>query len=237
LAFAEIALDALPQEALREVLAVSEGELESWARRWQVQAPCILKSATELRESVARSAVPLETLVVGRALRESFGTGSGPPIPWLEERQRLNALRPTIERRTLSDKVLPTYQQEYAARHLAQDEEFLAPLEADPAVETMTNFRQRAEDHYLARSQRLLNLARECKFEVPPLRHAPELRVHAHWLVQYQLGGKTFAAIAEASAATPEAVQRACRRMAAMIQLELRQAPPGRPTRRRRVPK
>ena len=168
--FSAEAWRALGPKARGQLLsaALSPDTLRRCARRWHVEATCVLEYVTGLKQ--ADNVTPRDAL--GRALRRgliAFSGGFDPDVPpeWREELQRLNRL-PLSLGQDLLDRVAPSYVEEYRLTRLENDEDALAMVSANPLVETKEHFLRRADDHYQARGLRLKRVARVGGFTATP---------------------------------------------------------------------
>jgi hypothetical protein len=249
-AFVIAAWRALPLKARRQLFSRRAEKEAHWAKRWRVDAPCLVEYAKELRafDAACRPAAR------SRAKEPPLGTGAvgcepwlmesdvdrrisvPPPPQWLSERKRLDKL-PHSLRVSLSDKVTASYLDEYRGGPIADDEEMLAPVAADPLQETKDHFMSRAEDHFRARQLRLRRIAKDAGFTSNPPAQTPELAKHVGWLVRFQINDESASAIARSSGLHgPDqrvTVAKAIRQLARLIGLPLRPVARGRPRCRR----
>jgi hypothetical protein len=222
----------LPREAFEEISRLQSADIPQWADKWFVHAPCVLEYA---RSWCAGGWDPDWT----------SESRSGPSIPkrWFDELKRLNALSidPSIthvletfitdgERRARlgSLKSLPPNDPRRAAEpflkkelpkrtseRLRQDVA-LKPIGADPFLESEQDFLKRARVHFQARVLR----ARDLGYSIVSV--TPKLEDQMNWLIQYQLHGKRRELIAKESHVVRQAVDRAIRQLARVLDLRLR---------------
>lgn len=229
-AFLKTASCELPSEAFQELFDPRHSDVAAWAKRWRVDAPCMLTYATELLVTVERreTGENLSARIVGGKLRFSSGA-DGRPRRWALEVARLDRLPPSYLRQGLSDRVTDSFVSEYRKTELSDDEDALAPVSADPAIESKERFLQRAEEHFAARANRMKRI---CAWE-GPVRLPPSLLQHTEWLVRFQLRNETFLEIAAGvrwrTDDPKKVVEVAVRRLAALIELSLRPLRRGRP--------
>jgi hypothetical protein len=122
-AFVEAVQKHLPQRAFEELSHASREDIEAWAERWNVQAPCILDLAADFCEG---------------GWSEGFGISSysSPAIPntWFDALHSWNAL--PVDSQWLESGL---------------DHVMLAPIGADPVRESEASFLERARVHFQAR--------------------------------------------------------------------------------------
>lgn len=221
--FVREAWSALPPKARRQLFSRrTETEL-LWATRWQVNAPCMVSHARELR--ALQASFPDEPL--GRKLRRGLmridvRISVPPPPGWLAELERLDRLRDW----RLSDKVVPSQAlDEYSRRKLADDEDLLARPGLNPDIETDEEYLQRAAAHCRARRLRFQRFVPSGR----PPKPSPKLNQHIEWLVAFQVRGTDVAAIARhaglVGAAGQARVRKTLHGVARLIGLVLRREP------------
>lgn len=105
----------------------------------------------------------------------------------------------------------------------------LAPLEANPLLETRQEFEERARMHWEARRRVALDLG----FPETPVK---EEDAHWGWLVRFQVGGESYESIAlranfsdGGQSATPHAIRKGVSAAAKLLNLEVRKERMGRP--------
>jgi hypothetical protein len=155
-----------------------------------------------------------------------------PPAELIKEFEYMNRLPFSIGQ-SLSEKVAGHYIDRYRAEQLADDEDFLAPMIADPSHETREHFIQRAADHYDARALRVKRAESVGNFIAVPARQSPELYQHVEWLLRFQVQKESYAVIAKSSGLRgpdqAKTVGKAVRELAGLIDLSLRPVSRGRP--------
>ena len=233
-AFVIAAWSALSPKARRKLFSCRAEEVPRWAKRWRVNAPCMVEGAQELRVLAANSP---KGEALGRALwRRQIRVDRAFPVPrlpeWLVELKRLDKL-PFWMRLGLSDKVVASHIKEYRDSALVDDEDMLAPAAADPFRETKKHFMDRAEDHYGARRLRFRRIGDAGRFTTTPPKLSPELHKHVDWLVRFQTRDESPAEIAKSSGLVGTGqqtrVKKAIQDVARLIGLPLRKERRGRP--------
>ena len=239
-AFVRAAWAALPVHARRALFTIPPEAVDEWARDLRVDAPCMIRCARHYQE-LAASADPNERLA--ERLSEATvsideSVGARRPDEWMTELRRLDAQPISVWRQTLEDR--DQYPEDYRRAGLADDDDFLAPVSADPSWETKRHFLRRAEDHFLARQHRVRRVEASTGFTIGPSVATPQLNQHVGWLVRFQIGGESTAQIAKSAGLhQPNArvtVNKATRALARLLGLRLRPTPAGRPRTSKRKP-
>ena len=221
---------ALSKNAFGELFACdSISDVRRWARRWNVDAPAFIRHADELRHLHVAEEEQASIATGARRLDTWHG---GRPTEWTEVLSRLDRLPLSILRESLSERIATGHLKEYKNTALAHDDSVLAPLAADPSVETKRDFLARAGEHYVARDLRLNEVARAVGFSPIAARRAPQLHRHIDWLVRFNVQGRHFQDIArdaKLGVGGEERVRVAVNRLARLLKLRLRPLNAGRP--------
>jgi hypothetical protein len=230
----------LPARAIEEFsLLPSARAVGEWAKRWRVNAPCVVKDATS-RWAQVRSRG-------GARLTGWHWEGADPSLveKWRDELRALNALpvdtvglenpvalftREWIrtgraEAFEASGVLTPKKEMkdaglDYCDRVLANPS-VRAPIAADPLRESLTDFLERARCHWDARAA----CASKRGFTATSPR--PSLLQHADWLARYQVCGESYRAIARTARRDIQAVREAVSKTAALVSIRLRRPDKG----------
>lgn len=242
----------LAREAFQEIRGLSLNQVRQWAEKWCVDAPCILEIALDWCEggwtegstisSYWSPAIPrewFETLNELNALPiDSTWLASGLENVMSDGERRtalgnLKSLSPSVplivkltpdgqtqavregpgdrERKRYLLNELPAYRD-----HLLDQNCALAPIRADPLRESETSFLTRARDHFQARVRKG---EQKGYTRVSP---KSNLDQQIDWLIRFQLHRQSRRAIAAKDNKVREAVDRAIRELAALLDLRLR---------------
>jgi hypothetical protein len=206
-------------------------DLPELLKKHWLNAPCMLEYVTEVNETAA-----LETGDEGDwELSRNFP--STQPPEWVAEVSRLDRLPLAFSRQGARDRFANEALVEFRKAEMANDEEILAPVAADPLHESLTHFIQRARDHYRARRMRLAVHSKRGGLPTTPARSTPDLGRHVEWLLRFQLDGASPRAIAKASNLhgldQGKTVYQAIKKLAMLIDLPLRRGRSGRPSKRK----
>ena len=220
----------------REALIRLRGprNVSRWARRWCIDAPCVIAFAIELREFAASLPQADRKALISGNLTLALSVEQGDVRrQWGIEVQRLDRLRFSARRERLVDRIAPRAREVFRREQLASDDQSLAPVAADPLHESKTRFLERAADHYDARTARFNERWAADGAEVGAERVAPQLRRHVDWLARFQLG-ESCAQIAQQepphATVNQMTVRKGITRAAELIELPtLRQETVGRP--------
>ena len=228
----------LPPEAFSQLRKLPQRGIPEWAKKWSVEAPCVLRAAERWR--LARHRPRIRRYLRGAA---------PPPDHWSTEVVRLNNLpmdgrcrdalfdliSETERRRRIAelkassrrtgeedptDRRVRLEAQRYlengvrAKRDdlLAQDW-VLAPLFADPLRESREAFLVRASHHWDGRASR----ARA--FGYTPTLKRPQTEDHILWLLRHRLKGESTTRIAEAVDRSRQTVEEGIASVARLLRL------------------
>ena len=235
---------ALPRAAFRELFVLSGAEaVRRWAKKWRVDAPAMIRQASQWL-------VEPESFEIDSLVLDHF-EGTRLPTEWVEARNRMDALlsewhresirlehlSPDTLRQELRERVAASYLDQYKRDTLRTDSLVLAPLSADPLIESYKHFARRAQEHYLSRQQCLKDLGLRHGFTMAPPVETGELAKHASWTVAYQVQGSAYRDIAAKEGlhhdTAHRTIQVAVTRFARDIGLPLRRTRAGRPPTRR----
>ena len=126
---------------------------------------------------------------------------------------------------------------EEARAKALQDDRVLAPIAANPLLESCDHFLKRARNHWTGRSAELDGVLEATGLATKAPSPRPGLWTHVRWVARYQVCGESFAEIAltPGERRSPQTVEVRIREIAKMLDLRLRDArPPGRPPKRPR---
>ena len=235
-AFVIEAWRALSKEAIAELLELGDSSaVKDWARRWAVDAPCMIEHGTSLLALHLTAAERNDLIEQSLSINSAKGTEL--PGEWLLELQGLDGLPldGLREMRYVSPAEWTPAGRAGLDQSLANDDLALAPLSADPISETKEHFARRAEAHFNARRLRLGSLvSAQTINRCGPPKQSPELAKHVGWLVRFQVTGESISEIAESAGSHDYAdarrtIDRGVRRLASLIGLQLRRTTQGRP--------
>ncbi len=181
---------ALPAAALKQLCALrGPKNVPRWARKWRINAPCMIEFAVHLRDFAAALSPAERTQLIQGKIRLDCTVAQIPRLKeWAVELKRLDALSSSVLRESLADRVTTDFLGNSRRRQRLNDVTSLAPLSADPLRESLGHFVQRATEHFAARDQRLKEQKTTAGLRPGPIRVSPQLRTHVTWLVRFQLG-------------------------------------------------
>lgn len=211
-----------------------EGDLaaiETWARKWGVNAPCMRHAAKEIVDATRLDPADSGWRLVGR--------GEAGHEAWLHQVATWNELRISMsaDDGVVSGTMLvpserdPRVSQVVSAplECLLEQDHILAPIATKLQGELLSEFLERARHHWQGRAQVGMR-----KYGFTHAASKPDLLRHIDWLVRSQIHKEPFPKIACDAGTTTDAVRTAIRRCAEKLDLELRHAPRGRPRHSRR---
>ena len=219
------AFDAL-DELARHDSAGDRAAIEAWARTWGVNAPCMRQAAQEMVDATRSDPANSGFLYVSRS--EAMGE------PW---RRQLGAWNEFPVTMSADDSVgsgtmsVPDPRDPHAfdvieapLEQLLEQPHILGPIATNPQSESRAHFLERARHHWEARRQVGIRA-----HGLTPVAAKPDLLDQIDWLVRHQIQKTPFEVIASDLTVTPDAVRKAVHRLAALLDLEWRPAPRGRP--------
>jgi hypothetical protein len=206
----------LPAAAFKELKRSQVSKVEGWAKKWRVHAPCVLDAAREFLEYV-------QDRSHSRTDWRMF-TGFGIRYYGVVPRVALRTLR-ELDARPFNSACL-------GDPDAATEDDALAPMSACPFSESFAQFIDRAERHWKARVAHFKELG------IARVTLRDNLERDVRWCVLFQVCNRHPAQIARDydQAVEPTAVYQAIRRIADLIQLNLRSIGPRGGARRRRDP-
>ena len=217
-AFVIAAWSALPPKAYRQLFSRQMETELAWATRWRVSAPSMVDYARYVRAEYAVADKETRQQWRRGSFRSHYRIGVPPSRDWLAELERLDGLPDW----RLSDKVLPTADDEHGRRKLADDADLLARPGLNPAIETDEQYMQRAAAHCRARRLRFQRFVPSGR----PQKASSKLHQHVQWLVRQVVGGETITAIAQTDDVNRQAVSLAIREVRRLVQLKSRPPAP-----------
>ncbi|MEO8077055.1 MAG: hypothetical protein ABI818_12040 [Acidobacteriota bacterium] len=230
--FVIAAMYALPDQAIRDLLAGDLGDVGKWVARWRVDLPAMQQYAGEIVAFAGKCSQAEREELIHRSLWVTSSVAPSPAPAWLGDLRELDALTPDHLRQSLEDRVDESYRATYLQEQLADDPIVLARISADPLAESQEHFLCRAAEHYEARRQRLEHCAHREGFSAALQASTPALPRHIDWLIRFQLRGESAAEIAKADGRHSDSygtVTKSILRLAHLIGLRLRPSRPGRP--------
>ena len=186
----------LPREALEELRHLSPKDAGNWAKRWNLNARCVIDEAEKIADAGLDDTA--DTLI-------DCVINDNDTTLWAQELGRLDALPRSVMRQTINERVAARLVAGYRKDHLINDKEALAPLSANPLHETQEHFLNRAREHYEARLKNLERTAKKERFVLEHPRSSPELERHIEWLLAFQIANRTYAQIACSAGLDPGA--------------------------------
>ena len=214
------------EELVRHDSAGDRAAIEAWARTCGVNAPCMRQAAQEMVDATRRDPANSGFHHVSRS--EPMGE------PW---RRQLGAWNEFPVTMAADDGVASSTMSvpdprdprvgsfiEAPFEQLLEQPHILGPITTNPQSEPRAQFLERARHHWEARRQVGIRA-----HGLTPVAAKPSLLDQIDWLVRYQIQKTPFEVIASDLTVTPDAVRKAVHRLAALLELERRPVPRGRP--------
>ena len=214
------------EELARHDSAGDRAAIEAWARTWGVNAPCMRQAAQDIvhatRRDPANSGFRHESRSepMGERWRRQLGAWNEFPVTMSADDGVASGTM------SVPDPLDPRVGSfiEAPLEQLLEQPHILGPIATNPRSEPRAQFLERARHHWEARRQVGIRA-----YGLTPVAVKPDLLDQVDWLVRYQIQKTPFEVIASDLTVTPDGVRKAVHRLAALLDLERRPAPRGRP--------